>query len=57
MDPATLRAIAEILHAGAERSRQWVYNPDRQQEAEVLEAMAERANELADEAEQTGGVQ
>ena len=40
-------AIAEVLEAGAAKSRQWILNPDRQQDADVLEAMADKARELA----------
>lgn len=39
--------IAEIYEAGAQKSRQWEMNLDRQQEAEVLETMARKARVLA----------
>lgn len=38
-----LYAIANVIEAGAEKSRQWVLNNDRQQDAQVFQAMADRA--------------
>lgn len=38
--------IAEVLEAGARRSAQWTYNVERQQQAEVLRAMAEEARAI-----------
>lgn len=40
--------MASVYMAGAVRSRGWVYNIERQQQAEVLEAMAARCVELAE---------
>jgi hypothetical protein len=39
--------MASVYRAGAERSRQWSYNASRQQDAEVLEAQAERCEQIA----------
>jgi hypothetical protein len=39
--------LASVYDAGAKRSRQWSYNIERQQQAEVLDAMAERCREIA----------
>lgn len=43
-----LLAMADVLSAGAKTSRQWPLNVIRTQDAEVLEAMAQRARELAE---------
>lgn len=48
MNPELLRALAEVLDAGAAKCRQWVLNNDRQQDADVLQAMGNKARELAD---------
>lgn len=47
-DAQIFNGIAEILTAGARKSREWVYNMDRQQEAEVLDAMALMARVIAE---------
>jgi hypothetical protein len=43
----TLDDYASILEAGARRSRQWTYNTERQQQADVLDAMAAEARSLS----------
>lgn len=55
MAAMTLSDLASVLEAGAKKSRCWPYNVDRQQEADVYEAMAEEARRL--EAQPTGGTQ
>lgn len=39
--------LAEVYEHGARKSRLWSFNIDRQQEADVLEAMATKAREIA----------
>lgn len=39
--------LAEVYEAGARKSRQWTLNANRQQEAEVFQAMADKAREIA----------
>lgn len=41
--------LASVYRAGADRARQWEFNADRQQDAEVLEAQAKRCEEIAEE--------
>jgi hypothetical protein len=41
--------LASVYQAGAERVRGWQFNTDRLQEAEVLEAQADRCREIARE--------
>lgn len=44
-----LEALAEVLEEGARYSRGWSMNGDRQQDAQVYEAMAVKARQLAAE--------
>jgi hypothetical protein len=50
MSAEIFEGLAEIYAAGATRSRQWSMNTDRQQEAEVLEAMEIEARHQAQKA-------
>jgi hypothetical protein len=47
MDARDWAGLASVYRAGAERSRGWPFNADRQQDAEVLEAQADRCDEIA----------
>lgn len=46
-DSDVLYSISLVLDAGAERSRCWPLNPERQQQAEVFKYMAEEARAQA----------
>jgi hypothetical protein len=48
MNAQDWRDMASVYEAGAKCARTWTYNRDRQQEAEVLDAMAGRCREIAD---------
>lgn len=50
---ATLRALGEVYAAGAKASRRWPFNTDRQQDAEVYQAMADEADRQANLLEET----
>jgi hypothetical protein len=39
--------LASVYRAGADESRQWVYNASRKQDADVLDAQAGRCEEIA----------
>jgi hypothetical protein len=39
--------LAEVYEAGAKCARGWCFNIDRQQDAEILEAQASKAREIA----------
>lgn len=50
---SVLTDIAEVLEAGAKHSRRWTLNVERQQQAEVLEAMADKAREIDERNQQS----
>lgn len=52
MSPLDWYLWSTVYRAGAERARAWPMNSDMQNQAEVLEAQAERCEEIA--REQTG---
>jgi hypothetical protein len=41
--------LASVYRAGAERARGWAYNDDAQRDAQVLDAQADRCEEIARE--------
>jgi hypothetical protein len=41
--------LASVYRAGADRARGWIMNNDRQQDAEILDAQADRCDEIARE--------
>jgi hypothetical protein len=49
MTPRDWRDMASVYQAGADQQRGYVFNIERQQQAESLDAMALRCEELADE--------
>jgi hypothetical protein len=51
MDAQDWADLATVYQAGSDRARGWSGNPDRQQDAEILEAQADRCREIARERE------
>jgi hypothetical protein len=49
MDSTDWAYLASVYQAGSDRARGWCFNADRQQEAEILEAQADRCREIARE--------
>jgi hypothetical protein len=49
MSPRDWQDLASVYRAGAERSRAWAPDMSRLQEAEALDAMAQRCHEIAAE--------
>lgn len=49
MDVKDWQDLASVFRAGAGRARGWVWNSDRQQDAEILDAQADRCDEIARE--------
>lgn len=49
MDSQDWRNMGSVFRAGSRRAAGWVYNSDRQQDAEILQAQAERCEEIARE--------
>ena len=49
MDAQDWADLAGVYQAGARRARGWVFNSDRQQDAEILEAQADKCEEIARE--------
>jgi hypothetical protein len=49
MDAQDWTDLASVYQAGSDRARGWAFNTDRQQEAEILEAQADRCREIARE--------
>jgi hypothetical protein len=45
------RDLASVYKAGAASARQWSHNTGKQQDAEILEAQAERCEQVAAERE------
>lgn len=49
MDARDWEDLASVYRAGAHRARGWVMNLDRQQDADILDAQADRCEEIARE--------
>jgi hypothetical protein len=49
MDSKDWQDLASVYRAGAGRARGWSLNSDRQQDAEILDAQADRCDEIARE--------
>jgi hypothetical protein len=49
MTPQDWYDLASVYRAGADRARGWVMNIDRQQDADILDAQADRCEEIARE--------
>lgn len=49
MDAQDWADLASVYRAGAGRARGWCFNTGRQQDADILEAQAERCDEIARE--------
>jgi hypothetical protein len=49
MDAADWYDLASVYRAGADRARGWCFNGDRQQDADILEAQADRCEEIGRE--------
>ena len=49
MDAQDWADLATVYRAGARRAAGWCFNADRQQDAEILEAQADRCEEIARE--------
>jgi ABC-type Zn2+ transport system substrate-binding protein/surface adhesin len=47
MDAQDWADLATVFRAGADRSRDWTMNTERQQNAEILDAQADRCEEIA----------
>lgn len=47
MTPQDWRDLGSVYRAGARRAKQWSHNTDRQQDAEILEAQADRCDQIA----------
>jgi hypothetical protein len=47
MDAQDWADLATVFRAGADRSRGWTMNRERQQNAEILDAQADRCEEIA----------
>jgi hypothetical protein len=49
MSPHDWIDLASVYQAGADRARRWSRNSDRQQDADILEAQADRCKQIAAE--------
>lgn len=49
MTPEYWNDLASVFRAGAERASGWVFNSAMQQQAQIMEVMANRCDEISDE--------